>query len=283
MLATIFPWQQATTTDKNRLRRGAHCAEGLVVTTGSNLARSASGMCRPAVCALIVWTVASISVPASLLGSGPSQGQAVVTYSPARLLSGSVPLTTSPLVVGRIEETLELAVDATGRVAQMRPLRASPLPSDPLMPAVADWRFQPAIDRGVLVPSRVLVTAIFRPAQLNDAPTLGVPPVNLALPSNEIPFPIATETPQYPPLALGEGVAVVEVLVGIEGRALQLRLAARAPGFDQVALDAASRWSFRPARRNGLPVETWAYLVFAFRQPVVAALPFSPPPLPSPR
>ena len=187
-----------------------------------------------------------------------------------------MPLTTSVFVVGRIEETLEVVVDAAGRVAQMRPLRASPLPSDPLMPAVADWRFQPAIDRGVLVPSRVLVAAIFRPAQMNDAPTLGEPPVDLARSSDEIPFPIVTETPQYPPLAVGEGVAVIEVFVGVDGRALQVRSAARAPGFDQVALDAASRWSFRPARRNGLPIETYAYLVFAFRQPVVVVSPASP-------
>jgi TonB family protein len=172
-------------------------------------------------------------------------------------------------VVGQIEETLQVVVDETGRVAQMTPLRASPLPTDLLMPAVGRWQFRPAVDQGVVVSSRVLVAAIFRPPQLDNSPTLGTSPVDRAAPSDEIPFPIATQTPPYPPAAIGEGVVLVELLVGADGRVQQLRLATGAGGFDQAALDAARRWSFRPARSNGRTVEAYAYLVFGFRQPVV--------------
>jgi TonB family protein len=200
-----------------------------------------------------------------------ASGQAIDTFVPARLLNGPLPPPLSPVVIGRIEETLEVVVDATGRVAQATPLRASPLPADPLRPTVAEWRFQPAIDRGRMVPSRVLVAAIFRPPQLYDSPTLGDPPVNLAAPSDEIPFPIATETPPYPPRAIGDGVVLVEVLVDVDGRVRQARIISGAAGFDRPALDAAGRWSFRSARWNGRAVEAYAYLVFGFRQPVVVA------------
>jgi len=174
---------------------------------------------RLAACCLTVATVASIS--------GVAQDAAFV---PARLLGGSLPLTPSPNVVARIEETLQIMVDVTGGVAQMTPLRASPLPNDLLMPAVGGWRFQPAMDQGRVVPSRVLVAAIFRPPQLDNSPTLGNPPVDLAAASDEIPLPIVTQTPVYPPIATGEGVVLVEVLVGSDGRGLTTgRRCARGP------------------------------------------------------
>jgi TonB family protein len=196
--------------------------------------------------------------------------QAADTFAPARRISGALPSTPSPNVIAWIEETLEVVVDATGRVAGMTPLRASPLPSDPLVPAVTDWRFRPAVDQGGAVPSRVLVAAIFRPPQLYNTPTLGEPPVDLAPPSGEVPFPVATSAPPYPPLAVGNGVVLVEVLVGLDGRVREPRIVTAASGFDPPALDAAGRWSFRPARRNGRAVEVYAYLLFGFRQPVGA-------------
>jgi TonB family protein len=228
-------------------------------------------------CCLTVAIVASISgsVPAVISGQGAATADAM--FVPARLLGGSLPLTPSPNVVGRIEETLQVTVDATGGVAQMTPLRASPLPNDLLTPAVAGWRFQPAMDQGRAVSSRVLVAAIFRPPQLDNSPTLGNPPVDLAAPSDEIPWPTVTQTPVYPPVATGEGVVLVEVLVGVDGRGRQPRIATGSGGFDQAALDAAARWSFRPARFNGRAVEAYAYLLFGFRRPVVAG-----PPPPSP-
>jgi TonB family protein len=206
-------------------------------------------------------------------GAAPTDGM----FVPARLLGGSLPLTPAPNVVARIEETLQVQVDVTGGVAQMTPLRASPLPNDLLTPAVAGWRFQPAMDQGRAVLSRVLVAAIFRPPQLDNSPTLGNPPVDLAAPSDEIPWPIVTQTPVYPPVATGEGVVLIEVLVGVDGRGRQPRVATGSGGFDQSALDAAARWSFRPARFNGRAVEAYAYLLFGFRRPVVVG-----PPPPSP-
>ena len=172
---------------------------------------------------------------------------------------------------------LEVVVDATGRVARMMPLRASPLPQDPLAPAVANWRFFPAVDRGLTASSRVLVAAIIRPPQLDDSPTLGNPPVDLARPSDEIPFPVVTVSPRYPPLAIGDGVVLVEVLVDLDGGVRETRIIEGAPAFGQASLEAARQWSFQPARWNGAPVQANAYLVFGFRQPVVDGRRSGPP------
>jgi TonB family protein len=199
---------------------------------------------------------------------GPDAGQTADMFVPARRIGGPLPAPPPPTVIGWIEETLEVVIDVTGRVAAVRPLRATQMRIDPIGYAVADWRFRPATEQGRAVPSRVLVAAIVRPPQLYDTPTLGAPPVDLAAPSGEIPFPIGTAPPRYPPLAIGDAVVLVEALVTPEGRTRQLRIISGAPPFDQASLDAASQWSFRPARWNDRAVEAYAYLAFGFRQPI---------------
>ena len=65
--------------------------------------------------------------------------------------------------------------------------------------------------------------------------------------------------PIYPRLARRrqyEGTVLLEVLVGKDGRAAQVRVA-RSSGYpilDRNARDTVARWRFEPARRNGRPV-----------------------------
>jgi TonB family protein len=63
----------------------------------------------------------------------------------------------------------------------------------------------------------------------------------------------------YPPQARAEGVegyAVVRYDVDTEGRVGNARVVASSPQgvFDESALQAVSRWRFRPAERNGEPL-----------------------------
>jgi hypothetical protein len=41
------------------------------------------------------------------------------------------------------------------------------------------------------------------------------------------------------------------------------------PPFDGPAMAAARGWKFRPARRAGRSIDAIAYIIFAFRQPVI--------------
>src|SRR6185295_11253591 len=144
-------------------------------------------------------------------------------FAAARWLSGSVPALPSPNAIGWIDETLELTVDETGRVESVRPLESTTGPSL-VAPAATTWRFQPAIEHGRTIPSHVLVAAVFRPAETYNAPTAGSATRTVEPPSPDIPFPSASVDPVYPPLAVGDAVAIVEVLVGADGMVQTARL-----------------------------------------------------------
>jgi TonB family protein len=178
-----------------------------------------------------------------------------------------VPSPAPPNSVGWIEEAIELTVDAGGHVAGVTPLQGTE-GSSLVAAAVTDWTFRAALDRGQPVPARVLVAAMFRPPVLYNAPAPGAAAVPLAAPSTETPVPTQRTAPVYPPLAVADGIVLVEVLIGADGHVRAASVTSGTPGLDGVALTAARGWSFRAARRNGRPVAAFAYLVFGFRRPL---------------
>jgi hypothetical protein len=79
---------------------------------------------------------------------------------------------------------------------------------------------------------------------------------------------VASPPPRYPPLAVGDAIVLVEVLVGLDGRVREAQIISGASGFHEASLDAAQGWLFRPARWNAQVVESYAYLIFGFRAPI---------------
>ena len=205
--------------------------------------------------------------------------QAQDRFVPARYRDGALPQIPVQALGGG-EVLLELTVSSSGAVNAVRALRATPPFTDTLAQAVRKWRFVPA-EEGTesepgrpgepalrrVVDSKVLVAGLFRPPTLNT-PTLGELPTDLASASDETPFPVATVMPAYPPLARDSGIVLVEVHVDPRGDVVDAKAIRSAPPFDEPAIDAARRWKFRPARLHGRSVDTLAYIVFAFRQPV---------------
>ncbi|WP_242097358.1 MULTISPECIES: TonB family protein [unclassified Sphingomonas] len=63
-----------------------------------------------------------------------------------------------------------------------------------------------------------------------------------------------------------EGRVVVRVLVGVDGRVKQVeRVSATSDAFFRATQErATSRWRFRPATRDGIPVETWRTMALRF-------------------
>ena len=202
---------------------------------------------------------------------------------PARYRGGVLP----PIPIralGGGEVSLEVSVSRDSVVTGIKVLRATPPFTDALSTAVQGWQFTPAEQDVEPVPgappvsptprervdSTVLVAGIFRPPALN-APTLGEPPKDVAGPSSlETPYPLSTTMPLYPPRALASGVVLIEVRVAPGGDVAEAKVVTSAPPFDQPALDAALRWTFRPGRVRGLAVPKLAYLVFGFPQPVTS-------------
>ena len=188
--------------------------------------------------------------------------------APARLIDGTLPAPPLPTVVAAGQEWLRVWVDVGGRVNEIEPLRETPAFSEGLRRAVRSWSFTPARVDGESVGSAVLVAALFRPAAVYALPGDGQPSLSLA--PGPVPLPVDTPAPPYPPNAAGYGGAIVEVDVDAGGGVRAATVMTSRPGFDDAALDAARRWRFTPAMQDGQVAPSIAYLVFSFREPVVA-------------
>ena len=194
-------------------------------------------------------------------------------FTPARHRAGALP--TMPVqAVGGGHVFLELTVSDAGTVDVVTPLPTTPPFTDPLVDVVRAGSSCPLRrpSAGTLsshrVPSTVLVAGVFRPPALLNAPVLGGPPKDVASASDTTPFPTAPMVPPFPPRALFDGLVLVEVRVDPVGAVTDATVLRSAPPFDEPALDAARRWTFRPTHLHGRPIGTFAYLVFGFRQPV---------------
>jgi TonB family protein len=194
-------------------------------------------------------------------------------YRPPQLLRGDV-AGSPPETVGYADVWIQLSVNAGGTVEDIDTLKSSEPLTSHLLLAVAGWTFEPAREDGKPVPSQVLVAALYRPPVLFNNPVIGTPSKDVQAPSNEVAFPLTPTPPNYPANTIlppgGTGhVVVVEVLVGEKGDVQGTQIVSSTSGlFNETSLQAARQWKFRPARRDGLPVEGRAYLIFGFRQPV---------------
>jgi protein TonB len=86
----------------------------------------------------------------------------------------------------------------------------------------------------------------------------------------ELPVPITEITPPYPdvPRDAGvDGLVMVNVLVGRDGRVIDARLDPKhqVPMLNEAALAAARLWVFKPALANDRPVAVWTAIPFNFR------------------
>lgn len=214
----------------------------------------------------------SVGLSVAVLGA-----QAPAAAGP-KLRTGSVPELPA-LAVGGGEVLLEVSVSATGQVTRVTPIRSVQPFTDATIAAVRGWEFVPREDEEHRrIPSRVLVGALFRAPALYATPD-DASPADLARPSSDIPFPVGTVMPAFPPLAHGGGVVLLEALVGATGAVETVQVIRSAPPFDSAAEAAAHRWLFRPAYVAPRAEPRYVYLVFGFPLPVVTAVP-SPRPAP---
>jgi len=86
----------------------------------------------------------------------------------------------------------------------------------------------------------------------------------------QLPGAIHEVKPIYPQIAIDahiEGLVMVHVLVGKDGRVLKTELAEKfqVPMLNEAALAAARQWVFTPGYANGKPVACWTAIPFRFR------------------
>ena len=166
---------------------------------------------------------------------------------------------------------LELRIAPSGIVQEAIVIDDSPPFTEEVRKVVRLWRFEPPTVEGMPAPGRVAVLGLFRP------PTLlgGAPPdpKRISSPSEEIPYPTSTATPAYPPQALDSGVVMLEVEVDEKGAVIDVEILHQTEGFVAVALEAARKFRFQPAKLDGRPLRSFAVVVFGFPQPVTPMRP----------
>jgi protein TonB len=77
---------------------------------------------------------------------------------------------------------------------------------------------------------------------------------------DELPEVLKREEPVYPVEARRAGVSgtvMVQALVATDGSVLDTRVVRSVRGLDEAAERCVRRWRFKPAMRDGQPVECW--------------------------
>jgi TonB family protein len=187
-------------------------------------------------------------------------------FQPARVVSspfGGVPY--GSRAAGVI--VLDVDVDQGGTVRGINTLKDLEPFGDVIRSSVSSWRFEPARERGQAVEHPILVAVLVRPAMVMfpAPPPPPGPPPGL---THSIPIPTSFGIPAYPPNRIGVAAVLVEVEIDFQGTVTSARIKGETSGFDDTSLDAARRWTFRPARHKNLDVPSCGYLLFIFRQPV---------------
>jgi protein TonB len=166
-------------------------------------------------------------------------------------------------------------------VPMLPPASAAPAtqparPTSPLAPPIpVPDAVAPPMD--LPAPASVNATGTGPPAVLGPGDVGTAPAGAEALPSpdapvyvEELPMVIRRVVPDYPPFATEagvEGLVMVKVLVGKDGRVLDTRLVEKfqVPMLNAAALAAARQWVFTPGLANGRPVACWTAIPFRFR------------------
>lgn len=172
------------------------------------------------------------------------------------------------------------------RILEVFRVAPEPPPPDPV-PLPQPVRQTRVMPRRVDTPPRTVETRV-TPTTLTRADTHDpIPPVTtlsgtgggdaIDLPRAEPVFVASTVDPRhaadfqpvYPPeerRAQREGVVTVRVLIGVDGRVREVQpLSATSDAFLRVTVDRARRaWRFRPATRDGIPVESWRQMTLTF-------------------
>ena len=158
---------------------------------------------------------------------------------------------------------LEALIGPDGKVRQLKVLRSVPFLDGAAIDAVRQWEYTPTLIAGTPTPIIMTVTVTFT---LNGNP----PPVPLIATAwasaagvpragRDVPIPRQTKNVRaaYPVGAQVErraGAAILELLIGADGKVKDVRSLRPTPEFDESAMEATRRWEYEPTLVNGVAV-----------------------------
>ncbi len=171
---------------------------------------------------------------------------------------------------------IEAVIGPDGKVLNARVLRSIRLLDQAALDAVRQWEFTPTLLNGTAVPVVMTATVNFMPndgagAAGGVAGGFVAPPPPPPPPGGKTsldptalkvggdirpPTRVVNVNPVYPPDAREarvQGVVILEVLVGPDGKVEDSRILRSIPMLDQAATDAVRQWEFTPTLLNGTP------------------------------
>jgi TonB family protein len=179
---------------------------------------------------------------------------------------------------------IEAVIGEDGKVRAARVRRSIPLLDPAALEAVRQWEFTPTLLNGAPVPVVMTATVNFVPKEASgvaggvvggvagafDAPPPPPPPPPPPAGDKTFGDPMAIRVgggiapprkvvhvdPVYPAEAKdarAQGVVILEVLIGVDGKVEQTKVLRSIPLFDQAAVDAVRQWEFTPTLLNGEP------------------------------
>jgi TonB family protein len=166
------------------------------------------------------------------------------------------------------EVVLDVLVDETGRLAQIRLIRGE----DPflfnVLAAIRTWTFLPGLENGRAVPVRIGIAFQF-PQSLKQgvsasAHTFEVP---VAHAGERSALPTVTVEPELPAESAAEGSVILYDTVDAQGNVLATRVLESDESLTPAALTAAQHWQFAPGMQAAATHASATILVFTFRCP----------------
>lgn len=164
-------------------------------------------------------------------------------------------------------------LDNSGMIKSTEVLRDIPSLTAPVLLAVNGWTFKPAMLNGNGVDSTIVVGIVFNPFDYRvgsaDPPDLGRAQETLQPDANGyVPAKIATASwAQYPANSVAQGAVILDVRVGTTGRVTRTFLVNRIPSLTTTSMNAAKKWTFKPAALHGSHIAANVVVGYVFRLP----------------
>ena len=208
-------------------------------------------------------------VTMGLLASAWGQGTAMRFVPPDVVTAGDIAYPPNTTATGMV--SLVVAVDETGRAAQVQVLQDFPPLTAAAQAGVGQWAFQAAHANGKSVVARLPVHVVFNPYNPGGtAVTSGGPTVPAPVPSNQVNF----MPPQvrmasyafYPANTQAQGTVVLSVSVDQSGHVSKMKVVHGVAGLNEAAMEALKQWGFQPAMRNGETAAGRLCIAFVFQR-----------------
>jgi TonB family protein len=137
--------------------------------------------------------------------------------------------------------------------------------------ALKSWQFSPG-DAHIRLP---VIVSYRNPALLTSAAAVqNLSPPALTKENQSLPYPIQIVESGYPPNALGQGSAVLQISIDAAGSVARVETVKSLGSLTEACTSAVRKWRFRPAQnRQGRRIPSDAFAVCVYRMLVTSGQP----------